>query len=231
MTLTEFCEKMLIALYQDGHQSNEWLSFADLQKRYGFSGDPSWLSRAMNHLSAQRRVEGRELNGAPDTVVGRITGSGMAYIEAKYGSKDGVGTILQPINEVHTDESLYDPTGDVLFTSADGTISAIEIPASDRVVSLSHNEVIEAEQPVSELIGSLEADNGNPNQIGMRERLLGEMKAGRELIRAGSYRAYLLYETLVRALGELVKRYGNPTLAALANALLGALAGQLIQAK
>jgi hypothetical protein len=97
MTFSDFCERILIALYQDGNTSDEWLSLADLQRKYGLAGDPSWLSRAMTYLRAQRRVDGREIVGAPDSVVARITGSGMAYIESKYGSHDGVGTILEPV--------------------------------------------------------------------------------------------------------------------------------------
>jgi hypothetical protein len=102
------------------------------------------------------------------------------------------------------------------------------VPASDRIVKLDHNQISAAESPISELLGALERDNGDPDQPGFRERLLGQIRAGRELIRSGEFRAYLLYETLVRALGELVTRYKDPTISALANALLGALVGKMI---
>lgn len=107
--------------------------------------------------------------------------------------------------------------------------SELEIPASDRIVSLSHNQVEVAVRPVNELIDALEQDNGDPEQPGLRERLLGQIKAGRELIRAGEFRVYLLYEVLVRALSELIDRYKNPTIKALANALLGAVVSQMMQ--
>ena len=132
MTFIDFCEKMLIALYQDGHQSNDWLSFADLQTRYGLEAYASWLSRAMNHLSAQRRIEGREINGAPDSVVGRITGSGMAYIEGKYGSKDGVGQILSPVLPPSAEPAfLTTESGDYLTTQSGDYIS-VETPAVEQ---------------------------------------------------------------------------------------------------
>jgi hypothetical protein len=105
VSFTEFCENMLIALYQDGHVSDDFLSFEDLQRKYGIEGDRSWLSRSMNHLRAQRRIDGREIAGAPETVLGKISGSGMAYIEEKYGSKDGVGTILEPVQSTRFGES------------------------------------------------------------------------------------------------------------------------------
>lgn len=105
----------------------------------------------------------------------------------------------------------------------------ILVPAADRIVSLSHNQLSESDKLVSELTIELEKDNGDPDQPGLRERLIGEIKAGRELIRAGEFRAYLLYETLFRALSELIKRYKNPTIVALAEALLGAIVSQIFQ--
>lgn len=97
MTFTDFCEKILIALYQDGQKSDQFLPLSLLVDKYGLAVDESWLSRAMSHLRAQKRIDGREFAGAPTSVLGRITGSGMAYIENKYGSKDGVGVLLEPI--------------------------------------------------------------------------------------------------------------------------------------
>ena len=105
-----------------------------------------------------------------------------------------------------------------------------QVPASDRIVRLNHNQIAEAEAPITEIIEALEVDNGNPDQPGLRERLIGQFSAARELVRAGEYRAYLMYELLVRALGEVIKRYGNPSIVALANALLGAVVSQLLQA-
>lgn len=107
----------------------------------------------------------------------------------------------------------------------------IKIPASDRIVTLNHNQIAEADAPISNLIEELEADNGNPEIPGLRERLLGQIKAARELLRAGEYKVYLMYELLVRSLGELIKRYENPAIQALANALLGAVVSQLLQVK
>ncbi|GEM_PF-2000679 len=110
-----------------------------------------------------------------------------------------------------------------------GVQGDILVPASDRIVRLDHNRAEAAVRPIDELLDALSEDNGNPDQPGLRERLIGQIKAGRELIRAGEFRAYLLYEVLVRALNELINRYKNPTITALANALLGAVVGQLIQ--
>ena len=106
----------------------------------------------------------------------------------------------------------------------------IIVPASDRIVRLNDNQIRETNQQAGLLIKELEIDNGNPDYAGLRERLLGQLKAGRELIQAGEFRAYLLYEVLVKALNELIRKYGNPAIAALANALLGALVSNVFQA-
>ncbi len=109
-------------------------------------------------------------------------------------------------------------------------IDAVSIPASDRIVRLDHNQSSEFDVDISNLVDQLEGqDNGDPDHPGLRERLLGQLKAGRELIRAGEFRAYLLYEVLVRALGELIDKYGNPTIKAMANALLGAVISKILE--
>ena len=105
-----------------------------------------------------------------------------------------------------------------------------EVPASDRLVTLDHNRVARAEDSVTELVDALEQENGDPDQIGFRERIVGQIKAGRELIRSGEFRAYLLYEVLVRALNELINKHKSPSIVALANALLGAIVSQMLQA-
>jgi hypothetical protein len=103
------------------------------------------------------------------------------------------------------------------------------VPASDRLVTLSHNQISEFQEPLEALVNELEADNGVPEFPGLRERILGQIKAGKELILAGQFKAYLLYDVLVKALNELIAKYGNETIKSLANALLGALVSQLFE--
>ncbi|PZQ94414.1 MAG: hypothetical protein DI533_22335 [Cereibacter sphaeroides] len=104
-------------------------------------------------------------------------------------------------------------------------------PASDRIVAFNHNQVEEAVGAITPVIEALEADNGSPDQPGLRERILGQLRAGVELIRVGEFKAYLVYLTVVRGLGELIQKYGNPAIAKLADALLGAIVSQIFQAK
>jgi hypothetical protein len=102
------------------------------------------------------------------------------------------------------------------------------VPASDRIVTLLDNQVREIEGPISELVEQLDRDNGVPDHPGLKERLSGELKAGRELVRAGSYRAYLLHATLIRALGEIIQRYQGSAIAMVAASLVDLLVKQAL---
>jgi hypothetical protein len=96
----------------------------------------------------------------------------------------------------------------------------IMAPASDRVVTLSHNQITELDEPLSTFIQELEHDNGIPDAPGIKERILGQIRAGRELILAGSFKAHLLYMTLLSGLAELIKRYDGHVIGATAATLV-----------
>ncbi len=94
------------------------------------------------------------------------------------------------------------------------------IPASDRVVSLDHNQVNTLDEPTSELISAVERENAIPDSPGVRELIIGQLKAGRELIRVGVFKVELLYATLVIGLKMLIEKYQDHAIAALASKLL-----------
>lgn len=183
--------------------------------------------------------EGDDLTGryvsfsikAKDDVIKAFVNSSEIGARIKRLGQDALSRALNTL----ADRGEWDRIGEQgSRVQADGgelVLSDIAVPAADRVVRLDHNQISEAETPIAVLVHALEQDNGDPDQPGLRERLLGQIKAGRELIRSGEYRAYLLYEVLVRALGELIRRYKNPAIIALANALLGAVVSNLLQTK
>lgn len=210
---SDFSSKLLIALYQETELTgNPYQKVGPLLAKYGIYFKPLWISQVADewehvYFSDVSRV----LNGYEDWAF-RISAQGVREIESKYGDKDGVGQILPPVDDLTSEQ--------------DSDIA----PASDRIVRLDHNQVATAEHAVSELLTAVEQDNGDSDQPGLRERIIGQIKAGRELLRAGEFRAYLLHEVLIRALGEIISRYKNQTIVALANALLGALVSQILQA-
>ena len=94
------------------------------------------------------------------------------------------------------------------------------VPASDRLVSLSHNQSVEIEKPLQEVIRELDADNGLPEDPIFRQRVLGQLRAGGELVRAGEFKLALFHLTVVTALNELAVRYRDGVIAGLATNLL-----------
>ena len=206
---TSFEEHLLVAIYYTSNRlAKDEVSFAEAKSLYALDDNTRWLNRAMMHFVDFKWAEGPLLLGDVENQPIELTAAGLRQAEE-----------LIAADKIVLDRIGSDPLG------------GIKIPASDRIVSLNHNQLAAVVQPIDDLVGALDADNGDPDQPGFREQILGEVRAGRELIRARTFRSFLLYETLVRALGELIKRYSNPTIVALANALLGALVSEILQAK
>ena len=98
------------------------------------------------------------------------------------------------------------------------------VPASDRIVSLSDNQQSELESKTTQIISEIEKFNGIDGDATFRQIVLGQLKAGRELIRAAVFDAGIMYLTLAQTLKMLVKRYDQAVIGSLAGALLVELA-------
>lgn len=98
--------------------------------------------------------------------------------------------------------------------------TTLEAPASDRIVTLTHNQQTELESASTDLIDLVEQENSIDGDTGLRQRIIGELRAGRELIRAQSVRAYLLHLTFVSALNGLIEKYGKTAIGVAATKLL-----------
>ena len=98
-----------------------------------------------------------------------------------------------------------------------------EIPASDRLVRLDHNQVSEIDHPIGELIELVEPENSIDGDAGLRELILGKLRAGRELIRAGVFSLQSLHLTLVVGLQMLVEKHKDTAIAVASAKLLDLL--------
>ena len=98
-----------------------------------------------------------------------------------------------------------------------------EIPASDRLVRLDHNQASELDHPIIELIELVEPENSIGEDEGLRELVLGKLRAGRELIRAGVFSLASLHLTLVVGLQMLVERHKDTAIAVASAKLLDLL--------
>ncbi|MEA3030066.1 MAG: hypothetical protein QOG13_1391 [Sphingomonadales bacterium] len=103
---------------------------------------------------------------------------------------------------------------------ADGTDQA---PASDRVVTLTHNQQAALDEASSTLIEAVEKENAIEGDSTLRQLIVGQLRAARELIRAQTLNAYLLYSSAVAVLERLIGKYRGQAIGYAAKKLLDLL--------
>ena len=107
--------------------------------------------------------------------------------------------------------------------SAEDDGGTIEIPASDRFVTLGHNQQAEIEQSSNDVIAALEQENSVDGDPSARAWMLGQLKAGRELVRAQVVNVWLLEQTVLRVLGTLIEKFKDHAIGAAAKGLVDLL--------
>jgi hypothetical protein len=110
--------------------------------------------------------------------------------------------------------------GGIVDEGQEALASLSEIPASDRVVALDHNQQIEIQEPLDQIIDEISSENAIDGDSRLLQIIKGQLKAGRELIKEGPFKLYTLQVTLIAALGTLVEKYKDHA--------IGAAAGQLL---
>lgn len=209
----DYANAFLAALYLETEEGgSEYHSARSIHAKYGLKPERTWVSRMADQWEYVYFKEVAKVLGGYDGWSFRLSSEGFNWAEERFRNLDEVRLFLSVSSEAKEVSSRPD-----------------QVPASDRIVTLSDNQVSEYRDSIEVIADALEKDNGSPDHPGLRERLLGQIKAGRELILAGQFKAYLLYEVLVKALNELIEKYGNETIKSLANALLGAIVAQLLE--
>jgi hypothetical protein len=102
-------------------------------------------------------------------------------------------------------------------------VPPLSVPASDRLITLDHNQKSALETATSEVIAAVELENSVDGDPSLRQVLVGQLKSARELVRAQVFNAHLLYISTINALGFLIKKYGNQTIGHAAKKLLDLL--------
>ena len=105
----------------------------------------------------------------------------------------------------------------------------MQAPASDRIVTFDHNQSSQLEAATTAVIDALSIENSIDGDVDLKDLYLGQLRASRELIRAGSVRMYLLYEAAVRALVVLIDRYKGQAIGEAAKYLLRLLLDQVFK--
>lgn len=101
------------------------------------------------------------------------------------------------------------------------------VPASDRIVTLSDNQQTDLEASTTELIEIVEKQNGVDGDQSMKQQIVGQLKAGRELFRAGVFKFALIEQTILSVLGGLIEKYKNQAIGHAAKKLLDLLIEQV----
>lgn len=133
----------------------------------------------------------------------------------------GSQALLRALSRIAEEDSglpVSPSVDDALRTSVDENIE--EIPASDRVVRIDHNQILEVENDLQGIIDDLQFENGIDGEEGLRELVLGKLRAGKELLRAGVFTAQSIYYTLLVGLRMLVEKYQDHAIGAAAGSLL-----------
>jgi hypothetical protein len=124
VTYSDLVEKLRIALYQESQVEIELLGFEALVEKYGLTARSGLLAEAQRDLKSSGYIIGPDPVAGDETAFGQITGAGIRYIENKYGSKTGVGQILEPVvrNIVHELTANHVATG-----KPEGTIPTLGV--------------------------------------------------------------------------------------------------------
>ena len=96
MNYSGFREDMIIALYQEQvHEGeDEMIAFRKLAETYDLEWREGWLGELQKELRSEGLIRGPSNGIGDDMAIGKLAGPGLRYVEDKYGSKDGVATIL-----------------------------------------------------------------------------------------------------------------------------------------
>lgn len=209
----DYSDRFLTALYVETEETGSaYHKASTLHQKFSLTPKDHWIPRIADDWEYSYFKDVSKVLGGYGSWGFRISADGSDFVEAQFRDlaemKEFLGAHVSSDVDAETEQA---------------------IPASDRLVTLGHNQISEFQKSVDSLVSEMEKDNGVPDRPGLRERLLGQIRAGRELIIAGQFKAYLLYEVLITALNEIIEKYGNETIKSLANALLGALVAQLFE--
>jgi hypothetical protein len=99
----------------------------------------------------------------------------------------------------------------------------VPLPASDRLVTLGHNSIGDLDSASTDLIDLVAAEADVDGDQSIRDQFLGQLKAGRELIRERTFSAYLLHQTVMNLLGRLIEKYKDQAIGEAAKVLFALL--------
>ena len=198
-----------------------------LVERYGISIDERGMQLLLDQLASWSMVSKIDDDFAGETLQFKGAKSDTAWEKAETEVLDKAWEGgRQWLRKVFSNDDFWRQLDGQAPLSADNQSDDLggPIPAADRIVTLSHNQYAAISPVVDEVVDVVERDNGDPDSPGLRQIILGQIKAGRELLRAGVFNAHIFYLTMISGLQILVDRYGESALGEVAKKLLDVIA-------
>ncbi|WP_426264759.1 hypothetical protein [Sphingomonas sp. PWP1-2] len=180
-----------------------------------FAGDLIEISRAnaLRYFGDDAMFPGPGTSLEYDAVFEEANSSFLPIKAYSYGGKSWVDRVVAGLSMAQLDE--------IEVVSAD--FQSVIIPASDRVVTINDNSRQEIDNAAEDLYGRLKSENSINGDVDLRDRFIAQIAAGRELLRAGSVRVYLIQETLLRMLSSIIHNYKDQAIAEAAKKLFDLL--------
>ncbi|MEO7505340.1 MAG: hypothetical protein ABIT69_09180 [Sphingomicrobium sp.] len=102
VTYGRFREDMLCALYQEQIHNgvDELISFQELAADHDIEWRSGWLLDLQKSLIGEGFLRGPQNSQNDDMAIGKLLGYGLEYIEKKYGTLDGVPTMISKRGDV-----------------------------------------------------------------------------------------------------------------------------------
>lgn len=205
------------------------LSLKEAFARHGYDIKDLYSEVALDHINGLIQSggiisEGDEFTG---TYLKVLIPEKDAYVSeqmsrnqaAKTISVLGNAALVRALHKISAAEG-WKAVGETDKAALDNLASELVAPASDRVVSFSDNQIEQLDVQTTEIIEAVASQNQVGDTTGIREIILGQLKAGRELIRAGSFKLHLMELALFESLRFLATKYEREAIGVLATTLL-----------
>ncbi len=99
VTFSELSDLLLVVMYQEPRTLRSLTDLKPLLRKYRLNAPEGLLSLVHQDLKRLGYISGPDAVGGDENAIAQLTPAGLRWVERQYGTKDGVGTILEPDDE------------------------------------------------------------------------------------------------------------------------------------
>jgi len=162
---------------------------------------------------------------AKNQLIDKILGTNQAAMRIGKLGDAGRGALKSALKKIVSQDHSSLKQSEKPEENIDKSPTNREFPASDRVVKLTDNQSEKIIVKTDEIIDKIEQNsNSIDGDVDLRSRLLGQLKAAKELFLAGVVKVELVKLTILEALTVLSEKYRDQVIGGLATSLIVELA-------